>query len=258
MPITPAPSVTAPEPYGRRYGLLTAAAGPLDLPAGRLGGGVTYEPVSCGVAHAVALDCVNPEDPETKTFDAGDEWTEAAPFVAYATIQCGSVGARDIETRVQRRLVNGEQGAVERFLGAQLTAAATTVVPPVSTEMHSVVGALEHWLYSDQGYPSVGFIHAPVRLASYLADGVPLTPDSGGRLRTRMGTVVVFGDYPDDGGMFVTGHVTLWRAPDIHTPPRPQVLNRTNNNLYMLAEREWAVAWDCVAGVADYVVEGMS
>lgn len=258
MAITPAVTVAAPEPYGKRYGLLTAAAGPLDLPAGRRGGGITYEPVACGPAHAVALECVDQETPETKTFDDGGAWTEGAAFVAYSTLRCGSVGSGDLVGRVRRQLEFGEQGAVERFLGEQLVASAVAVPVPVATAMHSVVGALEEWLYSEQGYGAVGFIHAPIRLASYMHDGVPLSADSGGRWRTRMGTVMVFGDYPDDGGVFITGHVTTWRAADVEVPPQPQILNRTNNNYYMLAEREWAVAWDCVAGVATYDVEGIS
>lgn len=262
MVVTPAVTVPAPEPLGRRYGLLTAAAGPLPLPEGRVGGGVTYEPVSCGTARRVPLECVDEEDPVAKTFDPGDDWVDGAGFVVYATMQCGAVGARDVEARLLRRLNNGAQSAVERELGERLTAAATAVPAPVDTAASSVVGALEQWLYGggtgEQGYGSIGYIHAPFRMASYLHKGTLLSTDSAGRHRTRMGSVVVFGDYPDDGSVFITGHVTTWRAADVAVSPRAQVLNRTNNNLYMLAEQEWAVAYDCVAGVASYVVEGMS
>ncbi len=258
MPITPATDVTAPEPYGRRYGLITAAGGPLDLPAGRTGGDVQYEPISCGTARAVALDCVDQEDPETKTFDPGDTWITGPGFVVYSSLQCGAAGAGDVEMRVRRRLETAEQGAVERFLGEQLATVAETVAPPVPGSAAAVIGALEQWLYSEQEYGAIGFIHAPIRLASYVGDTTPLTPDSAGRFRTRMGTVVVFGDYPDNGDIYITGHTTLWRAADINIPPRAQVLNRTTNQLMMLAEREWAVAWDCYAGVATFDVEGMS
>lgn len=256
MPITPFVTVPAPEPLGRRYGLLTAAAGPLDLPAGRLGGGVHYEPVSCGTARRVPLDCVDGEDPIEKTFDPGDDWVEGAAFVVYATLQCGSVGAGDVEGRVLRRLTNGAQAAVEAELGAILTAAATPVPAPVPSSIKSVIGELEQWLYGEQGYGSVGYIHAPIRLNAYLHD--LLSTDAAGRLRTRQGSVVVTGNYPDDGDIYITGHTTLWRAADVSVSPREQVLNRTNNNLYMLAEQEWAVAYDCVAGVSGFTVEGMS
>jgi hypothetical protein len=258
--ITPAVIVAAPEPLGRRYGLLTAAAGPLDMP--RTGSTITYDPVSCGTARSLAAECVDPEDPAVKTFDPGEDWVEGSAFVAYATLQCGSAGVGDIEARVTRRLTNGAQSAVEQHLGAVLTDVAETVPAPVDTEASSVIGALEQWLYgtSDggKGYGNVGYLHAPFRMSSYLHKGTLLSTDSAGRIRTRLGTVVVFGDYPDDGSVFITGHVTTWRAAEIAVSPREQVLNRTNNNFYMLAEQEWAVAYDCVAGVANYSVEGMS
>lgn len=256
MPITPAVTVTAPEPLGRRYGLFLAAGGPLVLPAGRLGGGVMYEPVSCGTARRVPLDCVDGEDPVEKEFDPGDDWITGLGFVVYATLQCGSAGAGDVETRVRRRLDNGSQAAVEAQLGEILTADASLIPAPVDTSIKAVVGELEQWLYGDQGYGSVGYIHAPFRMNAYLAD--LLVTDNSGRLRTRQGTVVVTGNYPDDGSIFITGHTSLWRAADISVSPRAQVLNRTNNNLYMLAEQEWAVAYDCVAGVSTFAVEGVS
>jgi hypothetical protein len=259
VPITPSTEVTAPEPLGRRYGLLTAAAGPLNLPASRYGGGITYEPVSCGAARVLPHDCPDPDDGlPTKTFDPGDDWVQADPFIVYATLQCGSAGAGDPDAKVRRRLTNGEQGAVERYLGGVLAAAADTVPAPVPAVMSSVIGALEQWLYGDQGYGNVGYIHAAARLASYVHKGTPLTADSAGRLRTRMGTVVVFGDYPDDGSVFITGHTTVWRAEEPAVSPRGQALNTTTNQLYMLAEREYAVAYDCTAGVATFDVEGLS
>lgn len=262
MPITPAVTVPAPEPLGRRYGLLTAAAGPLDLPSNRVGGGVTYDPVSCGTAHRVPLDCVDQDTPVEKDFDPGDAWVDGAGFVVYATVQCGATGAGDIEGKLLRRLANGTQSAVERELGERLTAAAVAVPAPVTTEASSVIGELEQWLYGsgsgEQAYGNIGYIHAPFRMASYLHKGTLLWTDTAGRVRTRMGSVVVFGDYPDDGGIFITGHTTLWRSADVATSPRAQVLNRTNNNLYMLAEQEWAVAYDCVAGRTTYSLEGMS
>jgi hypothetical protein len=262
MAITPPLIVDAPQPLGRRYGLLTAAVGPIDLPAGRTGSAViTYEPVSCGTALSLPLDCVDQEDPEEKVFLEGDDWVEGSAFVAYSTWQCGSAGAGDVEEKVRRRLVNGEQSAVEQHLATVLAANAVTVPAPVSEHASSVVGALEQWLYgtSDggQGYGNVGYLHAPFRLASYLYQ-TGLIERDGPRLRTKLGTIVVFGDYPDTGDIYITGTTTVWRAPDVNVPPAAQVLNRTDNNYYMLAEREYAVAYECAAGVATYSVEGMA
>lgn len=266
MVMIPAQTVSAPEPLGRRYGLLIAAAGPLDLPSvGGFGGGVTYDPVSCGGGHRIDSDCLapDPEDRVVKTFDPADPWVTAVPFVQYASLTCGSVGypGDSAEAKVLRRLGNGEQSQVEQQLGTILTADADTVAAADATDLTAVIGALEQWLYGggagEQGYGNIGFLHMSLRLAAY-SDDVGMRRDDVGRYRTKLGTVVVFGDYPDDGSIFITGHVTTWRATDVSVSPRDQVLNRTTNQLYMLAEREWAVAYDCVAGVSTYTVGGQS
>lgn len=264
MPIIPAATVAAPEPLGRRYGLLTAAAGPLPLPEPHgLGGGIEYEAVSCGAARRTTHDCPDP-DPPTKVFETGDHWVTAEPFVVYSGLRCGAAGQppNNWEARVRRRLANGEQAAVERHLGILLAAAATPIVAPTPTSIASVVGELEQWLYGggtgEQGYGNVGYLHASIRLASFAHDLLDLSKDSAGRLRTRMGTVLVFGDYPDDGSIFITGHVTTYKAAEVAVAPRAQLLNTTTNQQYMLAEQEWAVAWDCHAGVSDFTVEGTS
>lgn len=266
MAIVPAPTVTAPEPLGQRYGLLTAAAGPLDLPSqGGYGGGVTYDPTSCGGAHRLPSACLDPDPEERpeKIFDPADDWVEAAPFVTYASLTCGSVGypGDGAQTKTMRRLVNGEQSQVEQELGDILDTNATAVATADPTSLASVVGSLEQWLYGgdagEQGYGNVGYLHMALRYAS-LTDALGLRRDEAGRYRTRLGTVVVFGDYPDDGSVYITGHVTTWRAPEPAVSPRAQVLDRTTNQLYMLAEREWAIAYDCAAGVATYTGGGVS
>lgn len=256
MAMTPATIVPAPEPLAKRYGLFLAAAGPLPFPDGRLGGDITYEPVACGTAHTLENDCVDQDTPVEKTFDDGDDWVEAQTFIVYATLVCGSVGAGDLETRLRRRLDNGAQSAVEERLSAILEANAVSVPAPVDTAASSVIGELEQWMYGTQGYGNVAYIHAPFRMASYLHKGTLLWTDSVGRVRTRLGSVVVFGNYTDDGSVFISGQTAVWRDPEVSMPPREQVLNRTNNNFYMLGEQTYAVAYECAAGVAQYTLEG--
>lgn len=267
MAIVPATTVPAPEPLGQRYGLLTAAAGPLDLPTqGGYGGGVTYDPVSCGGAHRLPMDCLeaDPEDRVPKTFDPADDWITGTPFVIYASLTCGSVGypGDTADVKVRRRLNNGAQSQVEQALGAILATNADNVISGDPTSLSAVIGSLEQWLYGggagEQGYTNVGFLHLPFRYAAQVELVGLRREDAGGRWRTRIGTVVVFGDYPDDGSIFITGHVTTWRASEPSVSPRAQVLNRTTNQLYMLAEQEWVIAYDCAAGVATYTGEGVS
>lgn len=258
MTFLPATVVAAPEPLGLRYGLLTAAAGPLELPEHAAAGGVTYEPVSCGSARLYDTDCPTGRTPTPKVYDTGDELVSAASIVIYATYQCGAAGhtGQQMQDKLLRRLANGEQSAAERALGVQLAAAVTAdgtvLLAPDPTSITSVVGELEQWLYGggagEAGYGNIGYLHVPFRLSAYLD---PVVFRDGAFWRTRVGTRVVIGDYPD-GEIYISGHVTVWRSPEVMLPPAEQVLDRTTNQWRGLAEREYAIAWDCHAAVAAF------
>lgn len=254
MVITPPSVVSAPEPRRLRSGLLVAA-GVVDLPMHAMSGGITYEPVSCGYAHTYATLCHTDERIEQKTFDAQDAIITRDSFTIYSTVKCGTVGTNrgQLEAKVLRRLANGEQSVIEQAMGAILAAGATPLIPP-GTLITDVVGELEQWLYGNaptySQYGNVGYLHSSPRMLSYAMDADLVVPD-GPILRTHMGTVWVFGGgYPDDGTIFISGNSTVWRSPDTLVIPREQVLNRTTNQLYMLAEREYAVSYDCLAASA--------
>jgi hypothetical protein len=258
--IVPNQFVAPPEPRGLRYGLITAANGPLSLPTPHgLGGGVRYEPVSCGHAHRWDVDCdTSFGSALAKTFDPADETQDAEPFLIYSSYTCGSVGRTpaEVEAKVRRRLSNGEQTAVEAAMADELAAAATVLTAPDPGQIESVIGALQQWLYGSaagqQQYGNVGYLHLPVRLESYMAADM-LLEKLGSVYVTRMGTVVVFGGgYPDDGRVWISGNVTLWRADDVHVPDIRQTLDRESNQWMGLAEREYAVAFDCHAAVATF------
>lgn len=254
MSILPALPVPAPEPLGLRYGLFAVAAGPLELPDGGRGGGITYEPVSCGTARRYPLICHTDEYAAAKVFDPGDDFTAAEPFVVYATYLCGGAGhtAAQIEDKVRRRLANGEQGAVEAQLAQDLEDAViadgTALTPANPADILSVVGELEQWLYGTAGYGNIGFLHAPFRVAS-VADMTVV--EDGPIRRTHLGTRWVFGNYPD-GTLFISGHTTVWRSTDVLVPPAAQTFDREANQWNGLAEREYAVGFDCLAASAPY------
>lgn len=258
MAIVPAPIVTAPEPRGLRYGLLTAANGPIDLPSphGR-GGGVRYDPVSCGFARLYPVECPADVVPVEKMFDDADSIITAEPFVAYATYVCGAAGysAAELEAKVARRLANGEQTIAESAMATVLAAGAVGLAAPDPTSIESVVGELEQWLYGINGaaYGNVGYLHAPVRFEPY-ASFFGLIQKDGALLRTHMGTIWVFGGgYPDDDTIYISGQVTVWRSPDVVIPPALQGFDRQLNQYNLLAERDYAVAYDCVAASAEFV-----
>jgi hypothetical protein len=246
MAITPPVVIPAPEPRGLRYGLFSAANGPLDLPPHGAAGGVIYEPVSCGIAHYYDTTCHSREE---KVFDGEDGRIEAHPFTAYASIRCGSAGSSPtrLETRVQRRLANGEQTIAEYGMGLILEAGATLLASPDPT-LTGIVGNLEQWLYgiAGMGYGNVGYLHAAPRMAAYAVEENLVVRD-GPLLKTPYGSIWVFGGgYPDNGSIYISGQVTVWRSQVYVTPPT-QGLNLTTNEYRVLAERDYAVAYDCLA-----------
>jgi hypothetical protein len=249
--------VSPPEPRGLRYGLLTAANGPLSLPAPHgLAGGVTYTPVGCGIAHM--YDAVCHTEAASKEFDAGEATVERESFVAYASILCGSAGTTpaQLEDRVRRRLTDGEQTVAEAGMATILAAGATPLVPPVTTSLPAVVGELEQWLYGqtpgDAGYGYLGYLHTSPRIAAYATEDGLVVRD-GQVLRTQLGTVWVFGGgYPDDGTIYISGQVTVWRSDDVFVTPGASAFNRNTNQYTLLAEREYAVSYDCVAASAAF------
>lgn len=264
MAIIPGLIVPAPEPLRRRYGLFDAAAGPLDLPTHGEGGGVRYVPVTCGETYVLGVNCYTGEvaAPE-KPLDQDTDEVSSGVFVVLATLNCGAVGYTDEEFRgkVLRRLEANEQAAVERALwsgldfegnaldilnlDAEATAVPTNYDPALITD---VVGALERHAYTDQGYGGVAYIHAPVEVAAFAAEAGLIIPDGPNRKVTPLGSVWAFGAYPA-GEVIVTGQTAVWRAPEI------QVYNsfeNTTNEVVLVAERAYSVAFECFAGRAEF------
>lgn len=254
--------VSAPEPRGPRYGLLVAAAGPLTLEGHALSDGVSYRPVSCGKARLYPVNCVNGVTPPVHVFDPAVGWVDALPFVASAGGICGSVGASfaDVEAEVLRNLANGEQSVAEEGMATILAAHATPLTVPDRVDIRSVIGALEQWLYGDDGvsYGNAGMLHLPPRYATE-AVSYGVVRQVGALWKTPMETVVVFGGgYPDDGSIYISGHATVWREETVNMPDTTQTFDRIANQRYVLAQRTYAVAYDCHAAVAQYIPAGES
>lgn len=276
MGIIPGPLIAGPEPLGKRYGLLSAASGPIDMETHAKGGGYRYVPVTCGEAHTYAVDCsgglvVHGE----KDGDSENAEVDTGAFVVYASLLCGSVGysAEEFRTKVERRLLNGEQGAAEYALWTGLAADATplgienlddegsAVSVAIDTDLASVVSALEAYAYFTQGYGNTAYIHAPVSVAAWAASNHLIVKD-GPLLRTHFGSVWVFGGgYPGTGAngtappaggayLYVTGQTTVWRSSDIFTYPVDQTMDRETNQHFLVSEREYAIGFDCFAGRA--------
>lgn len=272
--IIPGPLIAGPEPIGRRYGILTAAAGPIELPRGGRGGGVRYVPVTCGTARLWPIVCVDGVPGATaKEFDPRPDVFDAEPFLVYGSVNCGRIGyaAEEFQAMAMRNLADGEQGAVELALWTgedeagnplgitNLADTAVTVPVAADGDFTAVVAALEAYAYRTAGYGNVAYIHAPTEAASWAADHYLIVKD-GPLLKTPLGSIWIFGGgYPGTGEagaeppgggfyMHVTGQVTVWRAGEVAINPVDQSMDRSTNEVLVLAEREYAVGFDCLNG----------
>lgn len=262
MALTPGIMVAAPEPLRRRYGLFDAASGPLDLPTHGEAGGVRYVPVTCGEAHVYGVNCYEPGVAPVKPLGGDAAEVEAGVFVALSTLNCGAVGhtRAEYEAKVRRQLEGSEQAAVERafwtgldFEGnsldvLSLSGQAEAIDPGYDPGLITdVVGALERYAYTQNTYGYQAYIHAPVEVAAFAAEAGLIIQD-GTRKVTPMGSVWVFGAYPS-GDVIITGQTTLWRAPDIQVYSS---FENASNEMLLVAERAYSVAYDCFAGSAEF------
>lgn len=255
--------VPAPEPLRARYGLFTAASGPLDLPPHGEGGGVRYVPDSCGAAYAYGVQCYNVDNPApSKPHDGDNAEVETGVFVVLSTLNCGAPGytVEEYRAKARRRLETAEQASVEGalwtgldFEGNSLDILALddqAVNVPSGYDpglITDVVGALERYAYTDQGYGYAAYIHAPVEVAAFAFESGLVLKD-GNRMVTPMGSIWSFGAYPA-GSVIITGQTTVWRVPEIQVY---NAFDQATNEVLAVAERAYAVAFDCLAGRAEF------
>jgi hypothetical protein len=266
MALVPGMTVTAPESLRRRYGLFDAASGPLDLPAHGEGGGVRFVPLSCGTAVAYGVACYEPGDAPAKPLDGDADEVSTGVFVALATLNCGAPGysLADYRTKVRRRLEGSEQAAVEEALWTgldyqsnglgtlSLDGEASSIPADYDPDrIVDVIGALERYAYSTNQYGGVAYIHAPVEVAAFAAEHGLIVPEGtspNARKLTPLGSVWAFGAYPS-GEIIVTGQTTVWRAPEIQVYDS---FENASNEVLLVAERAYSVAFECFAGRAEF------
>lgn len=262
-PLIPGLIVPAPQPVKRRYGLFDAASGPLDLPAHGEGGGVRYVPDTCGEAYAYGVTCYGGDNPApSKPIDGDNDEVSTGVFAVLSTLNCGAVGYTlpEYQAKVRRRFEGAEMAAVERSLWSGLDFEGNSLdIRSLDDEAEDVpagydpglitdvLGALEHYAYTDQGYGYVATIHAPVEVAAFAAEAGLVLPD-GSRKVTPMGSIWAFGAYPS-GSVIITGQTTVWRAPEIQVY---NAFDQVTNEVLLVAERAYAVGFDCLAGRAEF------
>lgn len=256
--------VPNPTPQTLRYGLFTVATGPLDLPNHGGDAGVTWLAASCGEALGFEVHCVVDSTTDKGPFTDSLDIPTGAPFVVTAGFECGPVGISLAERNqlVLQKLIATEQAAVEKIFSegtfgiapslSGATPAATDVGP--ATNITEAFSQLEENFYNTYGYP--GVIHLP-HSASAPAENARIMSMQGRIWRTAAGTSVSIGNYsglspatpgdPPPAGstwIYITPPVTIWRASDPFISPIEGALDRTTNEVTMIAEREYVLAFD--------------
>lgn len=266
MVFIPGQTVAPPEQIRRRYGLFDAASGPLDLPTHGEGGGIRFVPLHCGGSVAYGIDCYEPGAAPVKPTSGEPDEVQTGVFGAMSTLLCGSVGYTldEYAAKVRRNLEGSEQATVERALWTgedyegnslnilSLSGEAEDIDPGYDTDsIIAVVAALERYAYTEQSYGGVAYLHAPVEVAAYAANAgliVPESPGPGGRKLTPMGSVWAFGAYPS-GSIIATGQTTVWRGSEIEVVSG---FDQVTNEQLLVAERPYAVSFECFAGEASF------
>lgn len=254
MAIAPTIPLAAPPinpTAARRYNILDAVVGPLDMPDDARLADLAYTVPWCGPGGvAFEPECVG----ITNDFEGPLEIAEGIATVVQRAFNCKAPGSKpeQINTFARNRLEGSEHVLVEASLAVHL-ANSTPVDLGSGTTMTDVVSDLEHYAYTlggtagggpTQGYGLAAVIHMPIEGWAHLAAEHLITRE-GGVWRTNLGSIVAPNAGITDGTAYITGQVIVWRAPSPWLPPVEQILDRTTNEYKMLAQRDYVIAWEC-------------
>lgn len=265
MALIPPVVIDPPAPPPRPYGIFDVALGPMPFPNGPVGGGVQYVPDACeDNVYIIPIDC--PPITGTKSFDIAGPSVSGAPFVVMASYTCPAIGFDfpEAERRVRTRFSLREQTAVEQRIwsGTSGTLGTMTGLFRNATNLGSAgcpVEAIEllEQVLADNDVPG-GIIHARPGMSAHMTNNYLIHYQTVGKaLTTVIRTPLVFGRGYDGSGptgqaagastewMYASGRILIWQDPTVWVPPPGQVLDKSTNQLSLVAERPYAVAVEC-------------
>lgn len=266
--IAPPTYIAPPSVTGHRFGLFSVAAMPDD--DGRWDLGIEYEPLQGGAADLRASECV---DDYTGTVEppAMTEPVEGIPFVVVGGYICKATSrpVAEAEERARLALTAGEERAVEQALMSAAVGNAPAfpdaeVVTAAAVSLTDAFAALEE--ATAINYHSSGVIHLPRSLSPY-AYRNSLMERQGQHLETIVGTHVAAGAGYDvdnvgpDGTpapegqrwVYATGAVSIRRGTVFIQPDPDHYLDKANNDVVVLAQRDYLVTFsgDVYAALVD-------
>lgn len=252
--------ITAP-----RYGLLSVAETPTSVDQHWPNGIEYWTPAPPTVGETAIVCLGDDEEFDARIIPEGFPSGDGDAFQVYAAARCKSIGISEDELRARAlaSLTAGEQPHVEsrlwRGAAPSIMSADTEVVGSTAVRLDGAIGRLEAWLY--RNYASAGVIHLPRELAA-VADHLSIVSADGVTMRTKLGTPVVFGNYPGTGPgasaaapaagsvwIAATGDVTVFRTPnEVLTDNGSAWFDSSTNTMTAIVVRDYLVTFDEVAG----------
>jgi hypothetical protein len=254
MPVAPPQVVASPvSPAGRRYTIVDAANGPLDLPGNRLAG-VRYEAPWCAGATARDVDC---DSPGPLVPGPGTTLVEGTEFIVEAALSCLAPGkpwadrenVQGFATDLRQALEATEPVAVEDHLADALAAAPGLVDLGTVPDVVAAVSALEAQAYAIERYGLRAVLHVPAALWAYGADRYQWQVRTAPTWSTQLGSIAAPNAALPDDTMYVTGQLSLWRAPMPWMTDERAAMDRVTNEWKAFTQRDWAAAWECFTAV---------
>lgn len=232
--------VEAPTTVPHPYGLFSVA--PASTPADpHWQVGIEWQSTACGAIATTTDPCITGDAITPKIAEACDldNFIHVKPFAAVAFFKRSGESHEVAVAEAEAALAAGEEFAAE----SALWTAMLFETPVASASPSAALGAVEAEL--GRNYHGTGVIHMDRFMGTMLATHLV---KSGSQLTTALGTPVVVGGGYDlaatEAGahtIYGTGAVVVRRGV-IETV---DAMDRDVNDLYVLAERSYVVAWDC-------------
>lgn len=234
--------------------------------------GVIWEPYACGPATAYACPTCGENVSGTapvKTYTSGVGEVQIAPFTVYGSFSCSPIGHwEDAEKRALQNLLSGEERAVEAQIADGSLHSSMNLQAPEAVNITPTPGtpvSIPQGIALLESYGALNgngeFVIMMNRRDALLANatGTLVKPaDSGTMLRTILNTPVAalsgFNGRTGPNGvaalagmswLFATGKPYIYRTEPFITSERGASLDTSRNDLQILAERTYAVGWDC-------------
>lgn len=267
MLIAPAALVEGASRLPLPYGLFSVVS---MRPSGdRWENGVLWEPGTTGELGGVpGQDCESPAEIDLGITANVEDAAEAAPFTVYGYYHGNPIATsfEVAQAKALDHLLSREEARVEKALwtgdlGNAPSLAGTAELLEVDDPYDYVEGIalLEQSIAADYG--SLGVIHMTRQMA-VIGLSLQALETRNGRLLTALGTPVVAGagyDGSDPDGeaapegqsyVYVTPQLFGYRSDPFTSSGRPgDLLDRTTNTLYAIAERTYLLGFDTAVGV---------